>query len=115
MTALERYGRPIICSEYMARPRGSTFQNDPADLRAAACRRVSTGDSSPGKTQTIYPWDSWDREYTAEPAGVVPRHFQERRDAVRRGGGRVHSLDHGDRGEALITRLARARCAIFRG
>ena len=26
ITALERYGRPIICSEYMARPRGSTFQ-----------------------------------------------------------------------------------------
>ena len=26
ISALERYGRPIICTEYMARPRGSTFQ-----------------------------------------------------------------------------------------
>src|SRR6478672_3669211 len=47
ITALERYGRPIICSEYMARPRGSTFQ---AILRIFA-RRTSarlTGDSSRG-------------------------------------------------------------------
>jgi len=26
VTALERYGRPIINTEYMARPRGSTFR-----------------------------------------------------------------------------------------
>jgi len=67
VTALERYGRPIICSEYMARPRGSTFQKI---LPIFARRHVGAfnwGFAS-GKTQTIYPWDSWDREYTAEPA-----------------------------------------------
>ena len=66
ITALERYGRPIICSEYMARPRGSTFQ---AILPIFARRNVGAinwGFVS-GKTQTIYPWDSWNNEYTAEP------------------------------------------------
>jgi hypothetical protein len=66
ITALERYGRPIICSEYMARPRGSTFQ---AILPIFARRHVGAinwGFVS-GKTQTIYPWDSWNNEYTAEP------------------------------------------------
>jgi hypothetical protein len=66
ITALERYGRPIICTEYMARPRGSTFQ---AILPIFARRRVGAinwGFVS-GKSQTIYPWDSWNNEYTAEP------------------------------------------------
>jgi hypothetical protein len=66
ITALERYGRPIICTEYMARPRGSTFQ---AILPIFARRHVGAinwGFVS-GKTQTIYPWDSWNNEYTAEP------------------------------------------------
>ena len=66
ITALERHGRPIICSEYMARPRGSTFQSI---LPIFARRRVGAinwGFVS-GKTQTIYPWDSWNNEYTAEP------------------------------------------------
>ena len=66
VTALERYGRPIICSEYMARPRGSTFQNI---LPIFARRRVGAYNWGfvAGKTQTIYPWDSWYNEYTAEP------------------------------------------------
>jgi hypothetical protein len=67
VTALERYGRPIICSEYMARPRGSTFQNI---LPILARRRVGAYNWGfvAGKTQTIYPWDSWYNEYRAEPA-----------------------------------------------
>jgi Cellulase (glycosyl hydrolase family 5) len=66
ITALERYGRPIICSEYMARPRGSTFQ---AILPIFARRHVGAINWGfvAGKTQTIYPWDSWYSEYTAEP------------------------------------------------
>jgi len=66
ITALEGYGRPIICSEYMARPRGSTFQSI---LPIFARRRVGAINWGfvAGKTQTIYPWDSWNSEYTAEP------------------------------------------------
>ena len=67
VTALERYGRPIICSEYMARPRQSTFQKI---LPIFARRHVGAYNWGfvAGKTQTIYPWDSWYHEYIAEPA-----------------------------------------------
>ena len=67
ITALERWGRPILNTEYMARPRGSTFQSI---LPIFARRRVGAYNWGfvAGKTQTIYPWDSWYREYTAEPS-----------------------------------------------
>ena len=66
IAALERYGRPIINTEYMARPRGSTFEQI---LPIFARRRIGAYNWGfvAGKTQTIYPWDSWVREYTAEP------------------------------------------------
>jgi hypothetical protein len=66
ITALERYGRPLICSEYMARPRGSTFQSILPIFARRHVGAINWGLVS-GKTQTIYPWDSWNREYTAEP------------------------------------------------
>jgi hypothetical protein len=58
ITALERYGRPIICSEYMARPRGSTFQKILPIFARRHVGAINWGFVS-GKTQTIYPWDSW--------------------------------------------------------
>ena len=66
ITALERYGRPIICSEYMARPRGSTFQSILPIFARRHVGAINWGFVS-GKTQTIYPWDSWNNQYTAEP------------------------------------------------
>ena len=66
ITALERYRRPIICSEYMARPRGSTFQRILPIFERRRVGAINWGFVS-GKTQTIYPWDSWNNEYTAEP------------------------------------------------
>jgi hypothetical protein len=66
ITALERYGRPIICSEYMARPRGSTFQNIMPIFARRHVGAINWGFVS-GKSQTIYPWDSWNNEYKAEP------------------------------------------------
>jgi hypothetical protein len=66
ITALERYGRPIICSEYMARPRGSTFQSILPIFARRHIGAINWGFVS-GKTQTIYPWDSWNNEYKAEP------------------------------------------------
>src|SRR5258706_1550729 len=63
---LKRYVRTIICSEYMARPMGSTF--DPilgyfAEQRVGAYnwRFVS------GISQTIFPWDSWRKSYASQP------------------------------------------------
>jgi hypothetical protein len=66
VTALERYGQPIICSEYMARPRGSTFRNILPLLKRRHVGAYNWGFVA-GKTQTIYPWDSWYNEYTADP------------------------------------------------
>jgi len=64
--SLKRFGRPIICTEYMARPLGSTFATILPLLKAERVGAYNWGFVS-GKSQTIYPWDSWDKTYTAEP------------------------------------------------
>ena len=63
---LQRYGRPIICSEYMARPNGSTFESILPYFKAQHVGAINWGFVD-GKTQTIYPWDSWFKTYTAPP------------------------------------------------
>jgi len=63
---LKRYGRPILCTEYMARPMKSTFQDTLPYFKAENVGAYNWGFVS-GKSQTIYPWDSWQRRYTAEP------------------------------------------------
>jgi hypothetical protein len=63
---LRRFHRPILCSEYMARPNGSTFNPNMAYLKEQKVGAFNWGFVS-GKTQTIYAWDSWQKAYTAEP------------------------------------------------
>lgn len=63
---LRRYHRPILCTEYMARPNGSAFDPHLAAMKAEGVAAYNWGFVS-GKTQTIYPWDSWKRTYTNEP------------------------------------------------
>lgn len=59
-------GRPIICTEYMARPQGSTIESI---LPVAKRHNVGAFNWGlvAGKTQTYFPWDSWDHPYTAPP------------------------------------------------
>ncbi len=64
---LRRYGRPLVCTEYMARPTGSTFGITLPYFKQERVGAYNWGFVA-GKSQTIYPWDSWTREYTAEPA-----------------------------------------------
>jgi hypothetical protein len=64
---LRRFQRPILCTEYMARPRGSTFDPILGYLKSEHVGAFNWGFVS-GKTQTIYPWDSWEKTYTAAPA-----------------------------------------------
>lgn len=64
--ALQRYDRPMFCTEYMARPRGSTFENELPILKEHNVSAYNWGFVN-GKSQTIYPWDSWDSTYTDEP------------------------------------------------
>lgn len=61
------YNRPIICTEYMARGNGSTF-----DGSLPIAKRYNVGMMNwgfvDGKTQTRLPWDSWQKPYvTSEP------------------------------------------------
>ena len=66
VAALQRYGRPILCTEYMARPRGSTFESILPFFKQQQVDAYNWGFVS-GDSQTIYPWDSWERSYPAEP------------------------------------------------
>lgn len=63
---LRRYNRPILCTEYMARPQGSRFDPILGYFQKEKVAAYNWGFVA-GKTQTNYPWDSWQRQYTAEP------------------------------------------------
>jgi len=63
---LKRYNRPLLCTEYMARPAGSHFDPIMGYFKKEKIAAYNWGFVA-GKTQTNYPWDSWDRKYTAEP------------------------------------------------
>ena len=66
--ALQAWRRPLICSEYMARPRGSTFRGILPIARRYQVAAINWGFAA-GKTQTYYPWDSWEKPYVQrEPA-----------------------------------------------
>jgi len=64
--ALQVYGRPILCTEYMARGAGSTIDGSLPVAKAQRVGMFNWGFVS-GKTQTIMPWDSWQRPYTLRP------------------------------------------------
>jgi len=64
---LRRYNRPIFCTEYLARPRGSQFDPILGYFKEQQVGAYNWGFVD-GKTQTIYPWDSWEKKYTAEPS-----------------------------------------------
>lgn len=63
---LKKYGRPLMCTEYMARPNKSTFQGILPIFHKNKVAAYHWGLFS-GKTQTIYPWSSWNKKFTAEP------------------------------------------------
>lgn len=63
---LQQYGRPLLCTEYMARGNNSTFEGS-----LPVAKKYNVGAYNwglvDGKSQTIYPWDSWKKTYTGEP------------------------------------------------
>ncbi|MDR3714497.1 MAG: 1,4-beta-xylanase [Puia sp.] len=63
---LETYGRPLICTEYMARTRNSTFAGIMPLLKSRNVGAINWGFVS-GKTNTIYAWD------TPIPDGSEPK------------------------------------------
>ena len=66
---LKPYGRPIICTEYMARGAGSTIDGILPIGKRLDVGMVNWG-FVVGKTQTNLPWDSWQRPYTLQPPTV---------------------------------------------
>jgi hypothetical protein len=59
---LETYGRPLLCTEYMARGNGSTFDTILPLAKRYHVAAINWGLVA-GKTQTYLPWDSWQRPY----------------------------------------------------
>lgn len=64
--ALQRFGRPMLCTEYMARPFKNTFKEILPLLREHNVGAYNWG-LVEGKTQTHCPWDSWNKKYDDEP------------------------------------------------
>lgn len=63
---LKATGKPVICTEYMARTRNSTFENTMPILKKENVGAINWGFVS-GKTNTIYAWD------TPMPNGEEPK------------------------------------------
>ena len=66
---LQQFHRPIICTEYMARGAGSTF-----DTILPLAKKYHVGAINwglvKGRSQTYLPWDSWQRPYVHETPTV---------------------------------------------
>jgi len=58
--------RPVICTEYMSRGSGSLFEVILPYFKEQQVGAMNWGLVN-GRSQTIYPWDSWNKKYTAEP------------------------------------------------
>ena len=64
---LKKYNRPVMCTEYMARSANqSTFKNILPIFHRNKVAAYNWG-LFDGKSQTIYPWNSWKKQYKAEP------------------------------------------------
>jgi hypothetical protein len=65
----QKYSRPVICTEYMARSEGSTFDTVLPIAKQEGVGAINWGFVA-GKTQTYLPWDSWQRPYVVEQPSV---------------------------------------------
>jgi hypothetical protein len=66
---LEQFHRPVICSEYMARSIGSTFDLILPIARAHRVGAINWG-LVQGKSQTWLPWESNQHPYVHEPPSI---------------------------------------------
>jgi len=62
VTWLKKSNRPVICTEYMARSVGSTFDTVLPIARQERVGAINWGFVA-GKTQTYLPWESWEHPY----------------------------------------------------
>jgi hypothetical protein len=66
---LKQFHRPIICTEFMARSVGSTFDTILPIAKEEKVGAINWGFVA-GKTQTYYPWESWDHPYVKHQPSV---------------------------------------------
>ncbi len=66
---LEKLHRPILCTEYMARGAGSTFDTILPIAKKHHVAAINWGLVA-GKTQTYLPWDSWQHPYVLDQPAV---------------------------------------------
>ena len=66
INVLQVYERPIICSEYMARTNNNLFKDVMPLFKEKNVGAINWGFVS-GKTNTIYPWETWEKAYEKEP------------------------------------------------
>ena len=66
---LQSYHRPVICTEYMARPKGSTFEGILPIAKEFKVGAINWGFVQ-GKSQTYLPWDSWQHPYVNRQPSV---------------------------------------------
>jgi hypothetical protein len=66
---LRRYGRPLICTEWLARGAGSNVDTILPIARRENIGMINWGFVD-GAIQTRFPWDSWQRPYTMEAPTV---------------------------------------------
>ena len=66
ISELKKYDRPLLCTEYLARGAGNTFESVLPIFKKHKIAAINWGFVS-GKTNTIYPWESWRKTYTDEP------------------------------------------------
>ncbi len=63
---LKTYGRPLLCTEFMARGNGSTFEGALPLFKKEKVAAYCWG-MVDGKTQTKYPWSTWQMPILGEP------------------------------------------------
>ena len=98
--SLQQYHRPILCTEYMARGNGSTFQGTLPIAKKYHVAAINWGLVA-GKTQTYLPWDSWKHPYTDREPTIW---FHE----VFRANGQPYSQDEADFIRAITKSTAAA-------
>ena len=69
INSLRPLHRPLICTEYMARGNGSTFDTILPIAKREHVAAINWGFVA-GKTQTYFPWDSWKRPYVSDQPTV---------------------------------------------
>ncbi len=64
--SIKPFGRPLLCTEYLARVSGCKFQTHLPYFKKNKIAAYNWGFVA-GKIQTQYPWSSWTKKFTAEP------------------------------------------------